>query len=543
MGKIKRPIKKTTWTFRSYLELACNVGVYVFLFFFMVIYAFYAPEGYIKIATNKYLFFRKMSQLTVSIMIPLIFLYYAEAPGGTGKTWYEKCRGFIGKLSATDMFVLEFVLIHIISYCLTDYRDEAIWGTSGWNMGFVTHLIFVVIYYLMSRFYDNRIALLPYFMAVTGIIFGWGILNRFSVYPVDMHYDSTSFLSSMGNINWLCGYWSVFFSIGIVLYIISEEKKLRILSAIHVAVSLGLGVIEGSDSAFLSMLVIFFFLFMVSFRKTDYMERLLEVGIIFCAACQVMRLVTVIFPESLNMHYFLMDFMLGNLTLAALCVLILLRYLIGRYSGKYNENRSLGSSGQEWIWKLKWLRNVVAGAAAVTVIAYLVLLIVNTKNPGSIGALSRYPAVFQFNFEWGSNRGGTWMVAIDIYKLMSPVQKIFGVGQDCFAAFAYGIPDMTARLEAEWGSLRLTNAHNECLTYLVNIGILGVASFISIFVSSFIRLVKKAEKEPLCYVFAASILSYFFHNQFSFSQIENIPFIFMMLGLGENLLRQNSDKK
>ncbi len=135
------------------------------------------------------------------------------------------------------------------------------------------------------------------------------------------------------------------------------------------------------------------------------------------------------------------------------------------------------------------------------------------------------------------------MTAVDIYKFMSPIQKIFGVGQDCFAAFAYGIPDMAARLEAEWGNSRLTNAHNECLTYLVNIGILGLASFIGIFVSSFVRLVKKAEKEPLCYVFAASILSYFFHNQFSFSQIENIPFIFMMLGLGENLLRQNVDKK
>ena len=70
-----------------------------------------------------------------------------------------------------------------------------------------------------------------------------------------------------------------------------------------------------------------------------------------------------------------------------------------------------------------------------------------------------------------------------------------------------------------------------------------MVSVISIFYSSVRRLIEGAKKEPVCYVFAASLLSYFFHNQFSFSQVLNIPYIFMMLGLAESVLRRENDSK
>ena len=44
----------------------CSAGVYVFLFFLVGVYSFYAPEGYIQIATNKYLFFRKLCLATAA---------------------------------------------------------------------------------------------------------------------------------------------------------------------------------------------------------------------------------------------------------------------------------------------------------------------------------------------------------------------------------------------------------------------------------------------------------------------------------------------
>ena len=532
---IESEVKKT-WNLSDILEILCHTGVYIFLFFFVVIYSFYAPEGYIQIATNKYQFFRKMCLITAGIMIPLVTLNYIVSPAED--TSGKKKQG----ISLTDLFVLLFVLVNIISFFFTEYREEAVWGTSGWYLGFAMQLFFIGIYIMISRFYDWKIDVLPVFMGVTFVLFLWGILNRFSVYPIDMHYDSESFLSSIGNINWFCGFWSVFFVVGAVLYVVTEKRSLRIFSGIYCVVALGLAAVEGSDSAFISMGVVFFLLFLLSFQKTEYMKRLLEEGMFYCGACQVMRLITVIAPESLNRAGFTIELMLGNLTLVVFIILAILRISLERADKKYKKCTADNAVREEQtetelIHKWKWLKYTFIGLTIIVAVVYLILLIINTRTPGILGPLSKYP-VLLFDGHWGSNRGSTWRDGLLIYKTLSWRQRLFGVGQDCFSIYGYSIPELEARFREEWPTSRLTNAHNECITYLVNLGIFGMLSFIGIFWSSFKRLIEKAAKEPICYVFAASVLSYFFHNQFSFSQVLNTPYIFMMLGMGESLMRR-----
>lgn len=521
------------WSAGNILERMCHVGVYIFLFFLVAVYSFYAPEGYIQIATNKYLFFRGMCLLTAEVMVPLIVLRCMILP-------FEKNPQKRGPhISLTDLFVLLFLLVNILSFFFTEYREEALWGTSGWYMGFAMHLFFIGIYFLVSRFYDGKIDVLPAFMGVVSVIFLWGLLNRFSVYPIDMHYDSNSFISSMGNINWFCGFWSVFFVIGVVLYIVAERRGLRIFSGVYSVLALGLGAVEGSDSAFVSMGVVFFFLLLVSFQKTAYMKRWLEEGIFYCAACQVMRIIVLFLPESLNMEEPSAEWMLGNLTLIVLVLLVVLRILLGREDKKYTIERGIRNedAGAELIWKWKWLKYLIIGLTAAVAVVYLILLIINTRTPGILGPLSKYP-VLLFDGHWGSSRGATWRDGLLIYRTLNWRQRLFGAGQDCFSIHGYGVRELAERFAEEWPSSRLTNAHNECITYLVNLGIFGMLSFIGIFWSSVRRLVERAAKEPVCYVFAASALSYFFHNQFSFSQVLNTPYMFMMLGLGESLMRR-----
>lgn len=531
------------WDIKKIPGILCSIGVYIFLFYLVLMYSFYAPEGYFSIATNKYWYFRRICLATAKIMIPLAILYYIIALSQKNiKKWKKS-------ISLTDIFMFLFLFSNVISFTFTEYKEEALWGTDGWYMGFAMHLIFIGIYFMISRFYDRKINLLLFFMAVTGVVFLWGLLNRFSIYPIDMHYDNVSFISSLGNINWTCGYWSVFFMIGVVLYVVAEKRLLRVFSGIYSAVALGFGVVEGSDSAYISMGVVFFFLFIISFRKTEYMKRWLEEGIIYCSVCQVMRLIASFAPEELssekvgwaglNIMNFTIKLMLGNVTLAVLVIFILLRILLDRKEKKYMNNNVVEEkfSEMQYIQKLMWLKYMVICFTAAVAIIYLILLIVNTRKPGILGSLSQYP-IFLFDGSWGSHRGYTWSDGMAIYKTFSWKERLFGVGADCFSIYAYSIPELSAELNIQWPDARLTNAHNECITYLVNIGIFGLLSFIGIFWSSVERLIEKAERNPLCYVFAASLLSYFFHNQFSFSQVLNTPFIFMMLGLGENLVRQ-----
>lgn len=535
-------------------EKLCHAGVYLFLFVFVVLYVFYAPEGYIQIATNKYRFFRKMFLITGGIMIPLIALRYLSALRGKNK------GGIKPRISLTDSFVLLFLAINGICFFFTPYKEEAGWGTSGWYMGFFMMLAFTGIYFLVSRFYDRKFDLLVPIMGVTAAVFLWGLLNRFSVYPVDMQYDNVAFISCIGNINWFCGYWSVFFAVGIVLYIVAEKRALRVIAAAHSILSLATGVVEGSDSAYISMGVVFFFLFLVSFRKTVYMKRWLEECIFLCGSCQVMRVIAAFGPNSynefgelsgegagwggLNLVTPTVGIMLGNLTLAALAVFILLRILLERADKKLEKNCAPGEemTQAQWIRRIVWLKYAAIGLTVLAAAVYLTLLIVNTRTPGILGPLSRY-RILLFDGSWGSNRGATWRDGLLIYRSLPLRERLFGVGQDCFSIYGYSVPELAARFEEEWPTSRLTNAHNECITFLVNLGVFGLISFIGIFAGSLKSLLEKAEEEPLCYVFAASLLSYFFHNQFSFSQVMNIPYVFLMLGLAENLMRNTDGKR
>lgn len=527
-------------------EKLCHVGVYLFLFVFVALYVFYAPEGYIQIATNKYHFYRKMVLVTGGIMIPLIALQYLFALRKRNK------GGKRLRVSKTDIFMFLFLVINCISFFLTPYKEEALWGTSGWYMGFAMMLSFIGIYFLISRFYDRKIDLFVPFMAVTAVVFLWGLLNRFSVYPVDMQYDNVAFISCIGNINWFCGYWSVFFAIGVVLYIVAKDRRLRTIAAAHSVLSLATGVVEGSDSAYISMGAVFFFLFLVSFRKTVYMKRWLEECIFLCGSCQVMRVIAALGPDSynefgelsregagwggLNLMTPTVGIMLGNLTLSALAVFVVLRILLERADKKYGKS---GVTQGEWISRIVWLKYTAVGLTVSAAAIYLTLLIINTRTPGILGSLSRYK-IFLFDGSWGSNRGTTWRDGLAVYQTLPLRERLFGVGQDCFSIYGYSVPELAARFEEEWPTSRLTNAHNECITFLVDLGVFGLISFIGIFAGSLKGLLEKAKEEPLCYVFAASLLSYFFHNQFSFSQVVNIPYIFLMLGLAENLMR-NTD--
>lgn len=85
----------------------------------------------------------------------------------------------------------------------------------------------------------------------------------------------------------------------------------------------------------------------------------------------------------------------------------------------------------------------------------------------------------------------------------------------------------------QFDDLRLTNAHSEPITLLVNIGMLGVVCYIGIMATGFVRFLRGAGRQPVLYLCAVSVLTYIAHNLVSFQQVLNTPFIFIILGIGE----------
>ena len=99
------------------------------------------------------------------------------------------------------------------------------------------------------------------------------------------------------------------------------------------------------------------------------------------------------------------------------------------------------------------------------------------------------------------------------------------------------MPELAEKLADRFTNLRLTNAHHEQLTLLVNVGIFGWLCYAGIFATAFVRYVRKAGEQPVLYVCALGILAYTVHNMVSFQQVLNTPYAFILLGIGEKVYR------
>ena len=113
----------------------------------MLIFPLYLKNGYQEIGNEKYFFFRKVSLVTELLMLCVaacVFTLRGKKPSVTA---------FYKRLSATDWFVYGYLLLLLLSYVCTPFRDEAFLGAEGWYMGLVSQLLFIGIYFLFSRYF------------------------------------------------------------------------------------------------------------------------------------------------------------------------------------------------------------------------------------------------------------------------------------------------------------------------------------------------------------------------------------------------------
>lgn len=525
----------------------CQGIIMAYFLVIAVIYPFYAPGGYMRIGEVKYVFFRNVSLVTLAVMAGTILLSIAVR-----RDWEWITRNY-RRMSVTDWFAYGYFVAVMLSYLCSDYKEDALWGVDGWAMGVITQVIFVFLYFFFSRYFHCDLRWIGIWLLASAGVFLLGICNRYSVYPIAMEGQTETFISTLGNINWFCGYWSVTAPIGITLYWCSNRKWVRILAAFYSIIAVLSGVTQGSNSAYLVFIMLFPVLFVLSINNIGRMYRFLEVCMMSAAGCLLGRFMR--FLPGLQYNYMparedrisriITALLTGNAALWMLITLFIC-YVVSRISGR--EGLLHIQSYTQTHRRSKGI--VTAAVILILCIAAVVLLnksgVLNkTGTPYMSGALyasendSDYRMVF--NEEWGNGRGAAWNCGINAYLNMDNLHKLVGVGPDCFADYVYDVPELADRLAYQFVNQRLTNAHNEQLTLLVNVGVLGWLCYVGLFLTAFVRYMRRADKQPLLYLCAVSILTYTVHNVVSFQQILNTPYIFIVLGIGERLYRSTAE--
>ncbi len=505
----------------TFCKKGSNLFLQAYIIIMTVVYPLYVKwsfskgASYSSIGDDKYFFYKyvTMSMLIIVLAGSIIYIF-----SGSAKEQF----------SITEQAVILFAVAATLSFLLSSFRKEAWTGSERWFMGLETLLLIAVTYLLISRMWKYSEYTWISFLAGSAIVYVLGICNRFSFYPIPFEKVAPDFISTLGNINWFCGYFVVMWPIGACLYLFSERRPVRTAAGIYTLIAFATGVTQGSSSAFLSFMAVFYLLLLVCMDKWEkYGRRWVELAAGWCLACQMMRLFRVIFSGKYSYET---DNLCGMVTGSSLS-LFLLVFAVLLYMMIKNSK-----------FDRRYLKRIFIAVPIGGIVLYFLLAAVNTLMPGGIPGLAD-KGLFVFNMEWGNARGATWGTGLKLFGRMNLYQKLFGIGPDCFAEYLYTQPDIMKEVHDFFDGAVLKNAHNEWISMLVNTGIVGTAAYIGIFVSLITRFIKKGRDNPVLYIPAVCAFSYMIHNMVSFGQILNMPFIFIIMGMGESYYRQCTERE
>lgn len=502
--------------------------VAVYVFFMFAIYPLYYEENYYNMGDAKWHFFKWVTLVGVIAMTAVFMWYqlYLANKGLLGRYWELK------NVSVLDWFVLAYTLAVITSYMFSPYKSDILIGYDGWYMGLISQLAFVVLYYFVSRFWRWDDIVIIIYLSVSAVVFLLCLLNRFRIDPLEMYVGLDegyliNFISTLGQSTWFSSYMVLLFPIGLLIYWYSDGILKRILSGLYVLMGAMTMIAQNSDSALLAYAAVYLILFCVSFRDNKSMRRFLECLVILFAGWKFFGLLEVAFKD----RVLVLSRIMRTLSIGLVCwVLLVISAVMLVIFIKISENEDFDVSNYSVI------RIVVLSFAVLMVVLVIAYIAANTRGGLAGTSLESQDNYLLFNYEWGNNRGLSWIAAVGTFFRTDILRKLFGAGPDGFYNEVYRF--YSEPLNAKWGvGTVLTCAHNEWLNSLINVGLIGATAYIGIFVSGMIRFIKKSVELPETLAPAMCIAAYMMHNFFCYQQIICTPIVFIIIGAGEMLCR------
>lgn len=413
-------------------------------------------------------------------------------------------------LNATDIFIIAFTLINIISYILSDYKSISFHGTDGRSIGLLLNVFMVIMYFIITR-NSPIFRYIPIFVSIgSSLVSLIGILNFggidvFNVYKNMVSYHVNWFISTLGHCNIYSSFFSITLPVLLTVYIKSDDKKEQIYCFVGSLMSF-MGLITGnSDSGYLTIIAISVFLFLTS-KKYEHFQKL---SIYFIAVFFLSKITGIIYTSincSRHLDSITQALLFNNNLYYIIPVLLIFTLLCYSYKNK---------SGISF----KLYKRITLSVIAVAVITAVIYILFNKSDF----------AFFNFNDYWGNNRGFIWKRGALLFKEhYSVVKKLFGCGPDCLRPYI----DMYFSSEIISGGFEFyDNVHNEFLQYLLTLGIFGLTAYLGIIVCSVRHYIKTYTSDIYATSFFAAFMCYIIQSVVNINQAVTTPLYFVMIAL------------
>lgn len=447
-------------------------------------------------------------------------------------------RTLPGRMSVADWVALSYAAVVLHCYFLSSYRADALEGYKGWHMGLLSQLSFVLLYFLVSRYWIKE--WLKGFLRIAGAasaaVYLIAILHRFRIDPLRLYegleeYYFVQFLSTIGQATWYSAFLCTVLPVGLLLFWYCDERCQRICLGIYCALGYASLVTQNSDSAFAALITMWAVLFFMSFDSNKAFRRFLEVVILGIGTMRVIGLLQMLYADRMIPLESLSLFWSQNIGLWFVLALLITVYIILLW-GEAQYGLDIES--------LDWIRKAVAALLGAGVILVIGLMVLVTRGwlPRFLQPLYEV-SYFVFDDRWGNQRGFTWTLSAQMFLEYPLKEKLIGIGPDCYAHYLYD--HYADRATEVFGSSVLANAHNEWLNILLNEGLLGLAAYLGFFLSAAVTFIKNRGGHIMTAAAAVCIFSYIIHNLFCYQQVMCTPVIFILIGMGVRYLAIDQD--
>jgi hypothetical protein len=496
----------------------------LYLVLILVVFVFYAPSKYGMIGNNKLEFYRNVTVVFLAVSVLLAIFSVLQL----AKKKTEKKLAF----NSVDIAMLLFGAVNLVSFLFSTYRSDALLGYEGWRMGLLTQLSFVAAYFIISRFSvkENYIPeLVALFFVVQSIII---ILQRCGNDPFGFYkgmdwfeWNRRNLLGTIGNINWLAGYQVC--ALPVILWVFTKQEKIlmKILWGIGTYLCAASLIIQSSRSclvALAGMMVVFFFF---SLKKIKVFERFLEVVFmlfLFMALMSTFRvdLIEPMGATSLIRFYSLL-WWIPTVFFGVCTALVIL------YRRKKKTEEMPGG-----------LRIALLAVFGLCILAAIAVFVMVQSSDALIAKLPFLQSL-RVSDESGSYRFLLWKESLTHFFAGGSVKNIFlGVGPDCYG-YWYVAENIVLPISGQFMDAVYSNAHNDYITTLIQLGIPGLLIYLSVFVTSLVTLYKERKESPYAMLGFMLIAGYGIHNFFSFQQICSTPLFFLLMAF---VLRQKKSE-
>lgn len=513
--------------------------------FFPLLYRF----QYQSMGNFKYKVFKETTLLfCVMTGITVIFELFKELKGSSEK-WHW---------TGLEKILLLFLGWNGVSCLASVDKSQALWGSGGWFMGFFTVLLLTGSFFSTGKLLndcnrpDDRGKKSGNDAAMCGInillissffVFLIGVLHRFDIDPIGVYGNlpdkyKVEFLSTIGQSSWYSSFLCTVWPIGLYLFYLEKQTVRRVLYGIYTVVGALSLVSQNTDTAFLSLMTVFLFLYFLCQKDTDGRKRFLECVLLVLLSFAGMGLLQRLFSDRMIPLEKISIFMSQSKLTAVLLVLTFAVYT-GWQLIEHSKNCVL-KKGLKKLDEFLCMRGFFYTILAICVlfcVATAAFIILNTtgvlQNCFDIQVKNSF---LFFDEKWGNLRGFIWKTTVEYFRQLPPLRKFIGVGPDCYSCYYEILPEISDKINHFFHDLSLTNAHNEYLTKIIDLGIVGLIIYGSVFVTAIKEFLQERTNNSLMGCFILVVVSYCVHNIFCYEQVCSTSIFYILIAIGNSFV-------